>query len=250
MIKPALLDITKANAIEDVWSIYTSLMDEYGFDRIIYGRTRYRSGTNLGDPADFLVLSNHDPAYVEFFVEQERYLDSPMFRWSFTNEGCASWSTVIEMASHGSLTEAELEVVEKNREYNVNAGYTVSFPAISHRFKSSASLSAKTSLSQADVDALWDEHSVELELLNYLFDLKISTLPHFSKHLSLTKRQREVLEWIGDGKTTQDTAIILGLTPATVEKHLRLARESLNVDTTAQAVLKAAFLNQMFLIEN
>ena len=97
MIKPSLLEITKATAIEDVWSIYTNVMDEFGFDRIIYGRTRYRSGTNLGDPADFLVLSNHDPDYVEFFVEQERYLDSPMFRWSFKNECCASWSNVIEL---------------------------------------------------------------------------------------------------------------------------------------------------------
>ncbi len=249
MLKSALFDITRATAIEDVWSTYTKVMDDFGFDRIIYGRTRYRSGTNLGDPADFLVLTNHDPGYVEYFVEQERYMDSPMFRWSFNNHGCASWSKVAEMVSRGSITQAELDVVEKNREFNVNAGYTVSFPAISHRSKSSASLSAKVGLSQADVDELWKEHSLELELLNYLFDLKISTLPHFSKHISLTKRQREVLEWIGDGKTTQDTAIILGLTPATIEKHLRLARESLNVDTTAQAVLKAAFLNQMFLIE-
>ena len=250
MLKPALLDITKATAIEDVWSIYTSVMNDFGFDRIIYGRTLYRNGTNLGDPADFLVLSNHDTDYVEFFVEQERYQDSPMFRWSFVNEGCASWSTVIEMMSHGTISEAELEVVEKNREFNVNAGYTVSFPAISHRSKSSASLTAKVGMTQADVDKLWSEHDTELELLNYLFDLKISTLPHFSKNTVLTKRQREVLEWIGDGKTTQDTAIILGLTPATIEKHLRLARESLNVDTTAQAVLKASFLNQMFLLRN
>ena len=148
------------------------------------------------------------------------------------------------------LNQKELEVVAKNQEFNVSAGYTVSFPAISHRSKSSASLTANAGLTQTQVDEHWDQHLVELELLNYLFDLKISTLPHFSKHTSLTKRQREVLEWIGDGKTTQDTAIILGLTPATVEKHLRLARQSLNVDTTAQAVLKASFLNQMFLIEN
>ena len=58
-----------------------------------------------------------------------------------------------------------------------------------------------------------------------------------------------MLEWVGDGKTTQDIAILLGLTAATVEKHLRLAREALDVETTAQAVLKAAFYNQMFVIE-
>jgi LuxR family transcriptional regulator len=41
----------------------------------------------------------------------------------------------------------------------------------------------------------------------------------------------------------------MGLTAATVEKHLRLAREALDVETTAQAVLKAAFYNQMFTID-
>lgn len=47
----------------------------------------------------------------------------------------------------------------------------------------------------------------------------------------------------------QDIALLMGLTPATIEKHLRLAREALNVETTAQAVLKAALQNQMFVID-
>ena len=66
---------------------------------------------------------------------------------------------------------------------------------------------------------------------------------------TLTRRQREALQWVGDGKTTQDIAQIMGLTQATIEKHLRLARDALNVETTAQAVLKAAFQNQMFVLE-
>jgi len=37
------------------------------------------------------------------------------------------------------------------------------------------------------------------------------------------------------------------LTQATVEKHLRLARKVLGVETTAQAVIRAAFQNQIFL---
>jgi len=249
MIKPFLLEITKARDIEDVWSIYTKIMGTFGFDRIVYGRTLYRSGTNLGDPLEFLVLSNHDPSYIESFVYKERYLDAPMVHWAFDNDGSASWSMVREMAENGQLTDKELEVLEMNREHGVFAGYTVSFPAISHRAKSSVSLTAKSGISQKDVDQLWSDNCEDLELLSYIVDLKISTLPNFSPNTSLTKRQREVLEWIGDGKTTQDTAIILGLTPATVEKHLRLARESLHVDTTAQAVLKASFLNQMFLID-
>jgi DNA-binding CsgD family transcriptional regulator len=78
--------------------------------------------------------------------------------------------------------------------------------------------------------------------------MKLLTLPYTGSR-SLTARQREVLQWVGDGKTAQDIAILMGLTPATIEKHLRLAREALDVETTAQAVLKAAFYNQMFVLD-
>ncbi len=77
----------------------------------------------------------------------------------------------------------------------------------------------------------------------------MTNLPLSTARKSLTNRQREALEWVGDGKTTQDIATIMGLTPATIEKHLRLAREALDVETTAQAVLKASFQNQIFVLE-
>lgn len=245
-----LLQITKSDSLEQLWDIYTSALLEYGFDRIIYGRTRYSTKTNLGDPSNFLVLSNHDPAYMDYYVEKGNFHNSPMFRWSFENVGSASWTTVQEKMLNGELSEDELDIVHNNRKFGVEAGYTVSFSSASWRMKSSVSLTAKPGFSQSEIDEVWNANSQYLELLNCLFDLKVSTLPHYTGQNALTKRQREVLEWIGDGKTTQDTATILGLTPATVEKHLRLARETLQVDTTAQAVLKAAFLNQMFNVRN
>jgi LuxR family transcriptional regulator len=103
-------------------------------------------------------------------------------------------------------------------------------------------------MSQDAVEQVWAEHGDEIIVMNNVMHLKLLTLP-YSGDRTLTKRQREVLQWVGDGKTTQDIAALLKLTPATVEKHLRLARETLCVETTAQAVLKAAFYNQMFLMD-
>lgn len=68
-----------------------------------------------------------------------------------------------------------------------------------------------------------------------------------SPALGPTPRQREVLEWTSAGKTVAEVATILGLTPATVEKHLRLARDALDAGSTAQAILKAHVTNQIFL---
>jgi LuxR family transcriptional regulator len=40
----------------------------------------------------------------------------------------------------------------------------------------------------------------------------------------------------------------MDVSKATVEKHLRLAREVMGVETTAQAVLRMAYQNQIFRI--
>ncbi len=94
---------------------------------------------------------------------------------------------------------------------------------------------------------MWSEYGREITVINNVTHLRITSMPFASSRRALTPRQREALEWVGDGKTTQDIATIMGLTPATIEKHLRLAREALEVETTAQAVLKASFQNQIFI---
>lgn len=55
----------------------------------------------------------------------------------------------------------------------------------------------------------------------------------------LTLRQVECLLWAEAGKSARDTGAILGISPRTVEKHLELAYEALDVRTRIQAVVKA-----------
>ena len=104
-------------------------------------------------------------------------------------------------------------------------------------------------MTQAELDEIWSEKGREINVLNQVAHLKFTSLPLPRNQPRLSARQREVLEWVGDGKTTQDIAIILGLTTATVDKHLRKAREALLVETTAQAVRKASVQNQIFIVE-
>ncbi len=244
-----LLDLTNAPSIEALWDMHTRKMAEYGFDRLLYGFTYYRTETSLGDPNDFLVLTNHDREYTDRFLRGELYKCAPMTRWAMTHDGAASWRMVGDLMQQGALSDAEMAVVDFNRTMGVTAGYTISFKEVSRRSKGAIALTARRGLSQTEVDALWADHGDEIVTLNNVAHLKILTLPFTGFGKPLTPRQREVLQWVGDGKTTQDIALLMGLTPATVEKHLRLAREALNVETTAQAVLKAAVRNQMFVVD-
>lgn len=172
-----------------------------------------------------------------------------MVRWALQNEGAGSWSMLAAMQRSETLTAAERRVLDFNYSMGVKAGYTISFKSVSARSKGAIALTARRDMSQDDIDAVWDEHGRDIHLMNNVAHLKILTLPYTAPNRGLTNRQREALEWVGDGKTMQDIALLMGLTSATVEKHLRLAREALAVETTAQAVLKAAFANQMFILE-
>lgn len=233
---------------DELWDHHTRWMAEYGFDRLIYGYTRYRTSSSLGDPQDWVILTNHAPDYMETWISEGHHFHAPMVRWALENNGACSWRWMGELAAGGMLTEGEKKVIEFNREREVVAGYTVSFRSVSERTKGAIALTARPGLSQTEVEAVWAEHGEEITIMNNVMHLKLLTLP-YSGARTLTKRQREVLQWVGDGKTTQDIAVLLGLTAATVEKHLRLAREALDVETTAQAVLKAAFYNQMFVLD-
>jgi DNA-binding CsgD family transcriptional regulator len=248
MILDDLESILSAHSIEELWAHLPPRMAEYGFDRVIYGFTRFRRANSFGDPRDLLILSNHSAGYLDPFTKGGLYFNAPMVRWSAENVGSCSWRWIQERAAAGQLTDAERKVVEFNRQHGVTAGYSISFMELSSRAKGAVGLSSRT-LSQDQVDEIWARHGREIEVLWNVAHLKLVNLPYNPGGRDLTPRQREALEWVSEGKTTADVATIMGLTPATVEKHLRLAREALDVETTAQAVLKAAVQNQIFRVE-
>lgn len=238
-----------AQGIEELWDLHTRHMADYGFDRLIYGFTRFLTKSSMGDPDDFVLLTNHSADYTDVFIGDGLYFNAPMVRWSLENAGACSWSILRDMAGSGELTDKELEVLEFNKSMGVIAGYSISFPQLANRAKGAIALTACEGMKQAEVDEIWAEHGDDIKLINNITHQRILSLPYSSNGRNLTNRQKEVLGWVADGKTMQDIAVLMGLNPATVEKHLRLARQALSVETTAQAVLKAAFQNQIFNID-
>jgi LuxR family transcriptional regulator, quorum-sensing system regulator SdiA len=241
--------LTNTESLEELWSAHCEQMAGFGFDRLFYGCTRFRTQTSLGDPEDFTVLTNHSKEYVDGFLHSGLFFHAPMLHWALESEGAASWRMIGQMMDSETITRDERRVFDFNQKMGVTVGYTVSFKLVSSRSKGAISLCAREGITQGQADAIWAEHGADIHLINNIAHLKIMSLPYSPPNRVLTKRQREALEWVGDGKTMQDIAVIMGLTTATVEKHLRLARESLSVETTAQAVLKASLHNQMFVVE-
>jgi len=86
-LREYLRSVADSQSIEELWEAHVAKMAEFGFDRLLYGFTRYRTSTSLGDPGDFIILTNHSRAYTDVFLDEGHYFHAPMVHWALENEG-------------------------------------------------------------------------------------------------------------------------------------------------------------------
>lgn len=238
--------IANARTPEELWSQLLCALQEYGFDRVNYGATRSNRDGSIGELQDAVFLSNHPRNVMSDYFDMGFFMRTPMFRWVLQNTGACSWGWAEEERRAGRLSAEELAAQDMARRAGMTAGYSISFADPSPRSRAAMGLSARRGVTQAEVDAMWAERGEEIMAICQMMHLRLQGMPFPVQRRPLSPRQREALEWVAEGKTTQDIAIIMGISPAMVEKHLRLAREALDVETTAHAVAKAALFNHLF----
>lgn len=237
--------IAAAQRIDEAWQQAGRFFAPLGLSRLNYGLTRERTETSIGDLADALFLSTADPEYARLYVRDGFFKRAPVYRWALTHTGLRTWRWVHDDFAAGRLAPEEAEALRINARFGIFAGMTISFPE-TQRTKGALGLTADLGLDHDDVDAILARHRAAIVAVAHMMHLRIITLPASYVRRALTPRQREVLEWVADGKTTQDIAVLMSISAAMVEKHLRLARQALNVETTAQAVAKGTLLNLIF----
>jgi DNA-binding CsgD family transcriptional regulator len=244
---PLLTPIAEAASVGEVWSIANQFFRDLGFVHANYGYTHYLHGCgNIGNPDDALFLTTGDAAYVRQYFSNGFYARTPAYHWAVANVGACTWKWVNEAYEAGRLSPDEVEAVRRNAALGISAGLSISFPETSTRSKGALGLAAATTLCHDQVEAIWTARRHEIMAVAHMMHFKLITLPQPAAKRCLTERQRQALEWVADGKTTQDVAMLMEVSAAMVEKHLRLARDTLSVETTTQAVAKASLLNLIF----
>lgn len=242
-----LARMAEATEKRAIWDLALGQFRAMGFGRVIYGHTRFRSDTgSVGALEDVIFLSSAPHDYQAMYLQNGFYARTPLYKWALTHTGACSWAWVDAAYEAGQLSPDEMKCWRQNRAMGVHAGITISFPESSARDKGALALIADPGLDAEAVDQILARDGDCLLALANMMHLKISQLPHLERRATLTARQREVLEWVADGKTMQDVALLMAISVAAVEKHLRLARAALDVETTAQAVAKGLVLNLLF----
>jgi DNA-binding CsgD family transcriptional regulator len=64
-------------------------------------------------------------------------------------------------------------------------------------------------------------------------------VPEGTPDPSLSERERQVLQWVRQGKTNHEIGQILSISPLTVKNHVQKILRKLNVSNRAQAAARA-----------
>ncbi len=240
--------IINARSIDDAWDIIRKKKADVGFDYVLYGSNRLRRVGDFGDAADSYFLSDLPGNLLHELVNNELYRHLPVAVWAMQNKGVVSLKYGSDLY-HSNALSPEMERSQKFfMDAGVLGGYVISFnePGTA---EAAALCFMSATKKQGEVDALWEECGPVLQTYASLFNLRASSLPIPIRGKDLKPRQKEILQWIAQGKTSSEIATILNLSVATIEKHLRQAREVFGVNTTLQAVLYAQISAQIFTVK-
>lgn len=238
--------LLRATDIETVWSRCCQVYREFGFEHVVYGYSPDYRGGGIGLREDFLVLSTFGRDFTAELLDHRHYESSITFNWALRNVGIASFAMDIKDSGLSCFHGPRPEATEFFQRHGLLAGLSIGFPPTRSKGRGVMVLIAPPHLPQDRVDAMIGLHGETLFVIGAIAHRCLMSMPYAQSERRLTIRQREVLEWLAEGKSMADVATIMGVSLPTVEKHLRLARETLGVETTAHALSKAAFLNQVF----
>lgn len=235
--------LLQAETLGQVRQSFLDAMASRGFEQVLYAARFMLALPSSLSHRENVLLTNLPDALTQALSETVNGLPPPWARWVAENDGDISADELNALlGSDAGLSVRDCPALQRK----LAAAHVVSLRGFVPRSIGAVVLIPYLGAAGQDLAVRWRPVAAEIRILCSLLHLRVATMRRDHSRAILTARQREVLEWRSAGKTVAEIATILGVTPATVEKHMRLAREALGATTTPQAILKAHVSDELF----
>ncbi|BAJ03430.1 helix-turn-helix transcriptional regulator [Shewanella violacea] len=155
-----------------------------------------------------------------------QYID-PIVSCSKSIRSSFNWTSVPSMMS---LSESQLNFLEQAEEMGLKEGASIGSFSSRHIYK-------ELNITSVSGRSLNSEQLATLELINTVSAQAMTRLTNPVEEL--TKREREILAWSSEGKSSWEIGMICSITERTVKFHLKNIYKKLNVQNRAQAIVCA-----------
>ncbi len=225
--------------VEELFSIYQSLLAEFNFDRICYVITSDHPELSAGDELG-VIYSNNMSSWVKHYAENGYLEIDPLHQMGLLNPGVIVWADVIEQ---GDLSQKELEVFMAAEEFGLHNGQTVFLHGASGT-KMAILMASSESI------AIQNKHAIDvLRLASHQFHqcyLDVMELQLKTTSRALTAKERDVLKWMSKGLTKSEVGDKLAMSSHTVDYHMRKILKKLDAKNTVAATAIAIKYNFIY----
>lgn len=224
----------------------TGLADAFGQAVAQLGFRHFACCTHvdpLRPPRGAVLLHSYPPAWVQAFSERGLHQIDPVFQRASRSLMPFRWDAPCFLAGLGP---AQRQILDEARQHGLTHGFTVPIHDATAAIDPVASCSVVSDSPQLDPAAYC---AVQL-MAFYLYEAAAADASANALSLAqavLSRRERQCLELVAEGKSDWASSRILGLSERTVHNHIENAKRRFNVSTRMQAVVQALALQQISL---
>lgn len=215
-----------------LFEVVKSTASKLGFDYCAYGM---QSPLSIAEPK-MIMLNNYPEAWQKRYVKQQYVGVDPTVQHCMLSLQPLVWS------SQSANTQSQKDFWEEARSYGLNVGWAqssrdfIGTRGMLTLARSTDQLSEKEQKSQY-TNMFWLSQTVHSSIAKIVNEAEFAQF-----NLYLTNREKEVLRWTAEGKTSAEIAQIIGVTERTVNFHLGNSMQKLNVNNKISAAIRAVML--------
>ena len=224
--------VQKIESLKDYDAICAAITEELAW----FGFTCVTSFIMPGPGEPFkkgVQLNTRPQDYIDHYEDKNYVLRDPVVTELRNSVRPFPWSDVVKRRD---LSRAEKRIVEEAKEFDVNDGLIVPIVTLSGSLSVFSPCGRNPDLSPearraVELISLYSHQALKRILLDQTRSSEA--------HTPLTPREKEVMRWIAAGKSDQEIASILSISPATVTVHVERAKRKLDAFRRTFAVVKA-----------
>ena len=242
----AMTAVGNATSIADLGAVMQASAAKVGFESFSFlnGATRTSSSES--------VIMTVSKEWQATYFSEGFYNTDPVLMRALSANAPFLWSDVKVPPSSGGRASGAQRTMDAARDQGYRDGMTLPLQLVDGNglpYRSFCSLYWTDA--EHELPAIAARHRTYFRLLTQVWEQRLQDLSqglstglignlavieNMRAHRALTSREQDVLCWAARGKTTAETAVILGLSPETVTTHLSKAARRLGAANKTHAV--------------
>lgn len=184
------------------------------------------------DPEEGIMLNTRPAAYIEHYAAQNYSETDPVLLHLRKTIRSFSWD---EVRSSG-ICDAERRIIDEAREFSLLTGFIVPVLTRSGPPALFAPCGEAPDMTPEARNAVEIMGTMALQMLQRVL---IEEMREATDYKPLTRREREVMQWVAYGKSDDEIGDILHISATTVMRHVENAKKKLDTYKRTAAVVTA-----------